>query len=105
MGLEWGVEMATITFKGKVREARYVDGELAYRFVAVPELKRQHCDMAAFRQHAKYGDYANSDLFPGMLRRIRHGLFGDNGLLKLDSVPDGVAVDASGFLAVVTIEV
>jgi hypothetical protein len=40
-------------------------------------------------------------LFPNALRRIRADKFkGD--MLRLDRIPEGVSVDTSGFLAVVT---
>ena len=96
--------MATITFKGKARACTYPDGAPAYRYIPVPTLKRIHCNMAEFRCHQRYGGYANSDLFPGMLRRIAETLF-PAGYVRLDSIPAGVAVDESGFLAEVTIEV
>lgn len=97
--------MAGIQFKGKVREMRCADNSLAYRYVAIPELGRQHCDMAAFRSHPKYRDYANSDLFHGILARIKAKVFGPSNRLKLNAIPDGVDVDESGFLAVVTLDV
>jgi hypothetical protein len=61
--------------------------------------------MREFRQHPKWGSYANSDLFEGILREIRTKHFGGSGVLKLDSIPEGVTVDTSGFLAQVTIGV
>ena len=96
--------MATIQFKGKVQQMLNMDDTLAYEYIAVPELKRNHCDMHAFRNHPKFGAYANSDLFAGMLKRIKSDTF-KGGMLKLGQVPDGVQVDTKGFLAVVTIEV
>ena len=102
---------ADITFSAKVQECQNVDGTLAYRFVQVPELTRKHCDMAAFRKHPKYGAYANSDLFPAMLSRIRKPLLSTfdyrtgSGGMRLDQLPENVAVDTSGFLAKVTIKV
>jgi hypothetical protein len=96
---------AHIQFRAKVTDLFYVSGESAGKRIQVPTLKRCHCDMREFRQHPKYGSYANSDLFEGMLRGIRSSLFGESGVLKLDSIPDGVTVDTSGFLAQVTIEV
>jgi hypothetical protein len=60
--------------------------------------------MSAFRSHPKYGSYANSDLFLGILRRVRSELFGDMGLVNLNALPANVTVDTSGFLAQVTIE-
>jgi hypothetical protein len=96
--------MARIQFKGKVQRVTNMDDTLAYEYIQVPVLDRKHCDMAAFRSHAKYGGYANSDLFKGMLARIRSDRFG-SGMLKLSAIPEGVNVDTSGFLAVVSIEV
>ena len=102
--------MARITFKGKVQDVWYVgdDSAPAYRYVQVPTLDRKHCDMAAFRAHPKYGAYANSDLFLGMLSRIRAQVFSDcatSGHMRLDRIPAGVTVDTSGFLAVVSFDV
>lgn len=96
--------MARISFRAKVQTMRTVEGEALYRYLQVPEFKRAHCDMGAFRTHAKYGAYANSDLFPGVLRRIRADVFGGRPL-RLDQVPDGVSVDETGFLAEVSIVV
>ncbi len=98
------MQTATIEFKAKVQTYTDADNEKR-QFVIVPELKRHHCDMVAFRQHPKYGSFANSDLFQGMLNRIKTERFGSSGWLKLHSIPCGVAVDASGFLARVTISV
>jgi len=96
--------MATIEFKGKVQQMFFVDGSLSYEYIAVPELKRAHCDMAAFRTHPKYRSYANSDMFSGMLKRIKSATF-KGGMLKLGELPECVKVDTSKFLAVVTITV
>lgn len=82
--------MASITFKAKVSDRR----------IKVPKLTRAHCDMAAFRTHPKFGAFANSDLFQSVLARAVPLKF-----INLDSIPDNVTVDASGFLANVTIEV
>jgi hypothetical protein len=97
--------MAKIEFKSKIRTMHSAGGEELYRYIDVPALDRKHCDMAAFRNHPKYGGYANSDLFKGMLSHIRKGMFGDGGKLRLDAIPAGVTVDASGFLAVVFFDV
>lgn len=95
---------AQISFKAKVQTLRYVNGEVAKTFIPVPEFKRSHCDMTAFRTHPKYGCFANSDLFPSILKRIRAEKF-PRGEIRLDAVPDGVRVDTSGFLAVVSFSV
>jgi hypothetical protein len=96
--------MASIQFKGKVKTLHNMDNSVAYEYISVPEFERKHCDMSAFRRHAKYGAYANSDLFKGMLSKIRREVFCGSPL-KLNAVPDGVCVDTGGFLAVVTLDV
>lgn len=97
--------MATISFRAKVESVYHAsDDTLAFRFVRVPTLQRRHCDMDSFRRHPKLGGIANSDLFPGALRRI----LADRKMtetLRLDRLPEGVTVDDSGFLAVVTVNV
>jgi hypothetical protein len=96
------MKTAKITFKGKVETLRYVDNTIASVRIKVPTLERRHCDMNAMRQHPKYGSYANSDLFPAMLARIKNERLGE--YIKLDAIPEGVTVNQEGFLAVVTIE-
>lgn len=97
--------MANITFKAKVQALECAGGGLAYEYVPVPKLQRSHCDMNAFRSHPKFGSYANSDLFAGMLDRIRRDLVAGKIGLRLDMLPDNVTVDRSGFLAKVTVSV
>lgn len=96
--------MAQIKFKGKVQSVYNMDDTLAFQYIQVPVLDRKHCDMGAMRKHPKYGSYANSELFNGMLSGIRKTVFGRE-MLRLDGIPDGVTVDTSGFLAVVSFEV
>jgi hypothetical protein len=96
--------MATIKFKAKVQTMYSMDDVPLYQFVQVPEFKRSHCDMNAFRKHDKYGAYANSDLFAGMLARIRKDRF-SGAMLRLDQIPECVTVDATGFLVTVTFDV
>ena len=92
----------TITFKAKRRKVEYAGHpELHSEYLEVPTIERKHCDMNAFRSHEKYHSYANSDLFPGMLERIAKEklCFRDHDrTLRLDRIPPGVTVDASGFL-------
>lgn len=101
--------MATIQFKAKPETIRAFDanGKLCEPAPVVfcPRLTSRHCDMASFRKHPRYGSFANSDLFKGMLARIRKEKFGDSGVVHLDNPPAGVVVDTSGFLAVVTVTV
>lgn len=97
--------MATITFKAKVYVDYGADNEHPPEsLINPPVLKKSHCDMAAFRTHPKYGAYANSTLFTGILAKIRKETFGSNPL-NVNNPPPGVTVDKSGYLAVVTIEV
>lgn len=96
--------MAKIEFKAKVKVVYMMEGEVAYNYVKVPVFTRNHCDMSAFRQHPKYGGWANSDLFPGIINRVRREKF-KNNILNFSEIPEGVVVDDSGFLAKVTIEV
>ena len=96
--------MATIKFRTKPMPVEYPEGGHAYTLIRVPQLTRSHCDMAAFRRHRRYGSFANSDLFPGILARIRKRV-APHGWFKVEDPPAGVTVDASGILAVVTIEI
>jgi|LakMenEpi03Aug12_release.lakeMendotaPanAssembly.Ray.scaffolds.fasta_scaffold2402856_1 hypothetical protein len=106
--------MATIQFKAKVQLLGESDSIRVRQFVPVPEFTRKHCDMAAFRNHPKFGMYANSDLFPSVLARIRADMLaegvkdfrtGKPAGIMLDKIPANVTVDAAGFLATVTVTV
>ena len=99
-----GRNMATITFKGKFKDVYSVDDTLAYSYFTIPKLDRRHCDMAAFRIHAKYGAYANSDMFSSMLARIVATLFPSGRIRTNEAMPDNVTV-THGFLSTITIEV
>jgi hypothetical protein len=92
-----------IEFKAKVQTMYNVDDTPAYDYIAVPEFKRSHVDMAAARNHPKYGGLANSDLFPGVLARIRKDVLNGRAYLRVCDLPANVTVDTSGFLAKVTV--
>ncbi len=95
--------MAKISFKAKSEPFQYADEpEPRYFRVKVPVLTRSHCDMEAFRKHPKYGSYANSDLFPAMLARIRSEKLGN--YINLSDIPSGVTV-AQGYLVTISIDV
>jgi hypothetical protein len=96
--------MAKIQFKAKKHSVSTIEGEVIYHYVTVPNFSRSHCDMNAFRFHKKYGAYANSDLFKSILLKIRKEVF-PSGMLKLNQIPEGVFVDDSGFLTVISFEV
>lgn len=95
--------MATITFRAKAHAVESPDGSTAYIMIDVPTFKRSHCDMDAFRRHARYGGLANSDLFQNALARIRRDM-APAGFIRTDRLPANVSVDLSGFLALVTID-
>jgi hypothetical protein len=98
--------MATVTFKGKVKTVYYVDDTKAYDYIQIPVLTRGHCDMKAFRKHSKLGSYANSDMFLGILERQSQSVlqYDSSRKLRLHNIPDGVKVDSTGFLTVVSFE-
>lgn len=98
--------MAQIQFKAKaVKEILPdPDKETGVLIIYVPELKRSHCDMASFRVHPKFGGFANSDLFPSILKRIKREI-APHGWIRSDSVPDNVSINSAGFLTIVTIDV
>jgi hypothetical protein len=94
--------MPTITYRAKIETIYNADDTPAWRWVKVPKIERRHCDMAAFRNHARYGSYANSDMFGNMLARALKDA-GVKEYIKLHELPACVTVDDSGLLAKVTI--
>lgn len=94
--------MPAITFKGKIETIYNMDDTVAYRRIKVPAIERRHCDMPAFRTHTRFGAYSNSDLFKSMLRHALTAA-GIGEYIRLDQLPECVTVDASGFLASVSI--
>jgi hypothetical protein len=93
--------MPNIQFKAKVEKIYNMDNTLAYERIKVPAITHNHCDMAAFRSHADFGGFANSDLFSNMIKRALSKQEVP-AYIKLDSLPDCVTVE-HGFLAKVTI--
>ncbi|ATY17142.1 hypothetical protein CU254_41945 (plasmid) [Amycolatopsis sp. AA4] len=97
---------ATIKFRAKPETLYNVDGTCDYTRIKVPEIGIRHCAMSEFRSHATLRGLANSDLFPRALRGVLKQMgIAVGGYIRLDQLPDGVTVDASGFLAAVTITV
>lgn len=87
-----------ITFKAKPIKVWVSDNAFESRLY-FPEITPKHCDMNAFRQSRAFGPYANSDLFPGMLRRLPLPKF-----ILASNPPQGIAV-SEGFLCTVTFAV
>ncbi len=94
--------MPNIKFKAKVTPFYNPDGTANSERIKVPAIKPSHCDMRAFRQHARFGPMANSEFFPGIIKKALKSA-GINEWLKLTDLPAAVSVDTSGFLARVTI--
>jgi hypothetical protein len=99
-----------ITFKTKAknvvnRETRAV----AYQYVTVPRITRNHCDMSKFRLSKEYGHIANSDMFEGSINRkirvrlgVHRDLWDEPLTLHLDQLPDWITVEP-GFLHTVKV--
>lgn len=71
--------------------------------VKVPELKRYHASMDAFRRSRAFGGFANSDMFPAMLNGAVRKFLGTL-TINADIPPEGVTVETGSLLATVTIE-
>jgi len=96
--------MPNIQFKAKPETIYNMDDSVAYIRVKVPAINRQHCDMHAFRTHKRFGGFANSDMFPGMIKRSLQNA-GVGSYIRLDDIPKCTRIDESGFLAKVTITI
>lgn len=91
-----------VTFRTKLMTLIGADDQRR-EYVKLPKIARHHCDMQAARCCPEWGGIANSDLFLGAVNRAVSKLASSSGFLYLDSLPDCVSVDTSGFLAEVTI--
>ena len=87
-----------ITYKTKVRELCDADGSPKPYIDYKRALTRRDCNL---RPHEH--DYYNSDMFIGMLNRAHKAATGGREWCCLCDLPTGVTVDATGFLATVTI--
>lgn len=90
---------ALITFKTKVRQMHVNDDKAPY-IEYKRKVSRRDCDLKP-HQH----DYYNSDMFPSMLQRAYDNAIGAREWEYLDRLPETVHIDASGFLAAVTVRV
>lgn len=98
MGVTEAIMEAHINFR--VKPELYEHGDY---YIRVPVFKRRHCNMNTMRSHERLRHYANSDLFEGMLARVRRDMFGNNKGFFLSKAPDGVSVKQEGFLWEVSI--
>lgn len=95
--------MAKLVFKAKVQQIYNSDETPAYQIITVPKLTAAHYSKDEFRKHPKYGPYANSDLMPNLLAKLRREIFGSH--IRLDKIPPGVSINTQGFLAIIEAEV
>ena len=94
-----------LEFKSKVKQYNYTDGTPGRQFYNVPAFTRNHCSsLQAFRTSKRFGGFANSDFFPGILCGTVRNL-GIGSRLYVDSIPEFVQIDTSGFLSVITITI
>ena len=91
--------MKAITYKTKVRKLIESDGSESDIIDYKRELTRRDCNLKPHEHN-----YYNSDLFPAMLNGVYQNAIERKQWVRLAKLPEGVAVDASGFLAVVTIQ-
>ena len=94
--------MALLQFKTKGEKVWLTDTTFQTRFAIPKTLNSKHCDMAAFRQHPKYGDYANSVFFPSMLKRAIDLLY-PKGYVTNENKTENTTIK-DGFLTVISIE-
>lgn len=87
-----------ITFKTKVRKLHNGDGTTSDYIEPKRVVGRVDCNL---RPHEH--TYYNSDLFPAMLNGAYNKVIGGKAFLCLESLPAGVTVDTSKFLAIVTV--
>lgn len=92
-----------VRFKTKPVKYQDLSDKNFYEYIKVPRISRSHCDMGAFRQSKRFGGYANSDLFPGMINRAVAELI-HKGKFRADQKPIGVTTEP-GFLTTVIIDV
>ena len=92
------MKTALITFKTKIQKLHEGDGSVSLIVNYKRKLSRHDCNL---RPHEH--TYYNSDLFLGMLQKAYSTATNGKEWARIASLPDSVKVDASGFLAVVTV--
>lgn len=92
--------MAKVIFKTKAQVLH--DGDQTVRMFNIPKITRSHCDMHAFRTQAPFSNYANSDLFLGLINRELKKLY-PSGYIRSDRLTSNTEIKP-GFLTQVSIE-
>lgn len=88
-----------VQFKTKVKKMHQADDTVREYVEYKRKLVRTDCNLRP-QDHA----YFNCDMFPSMLNRAYEDVTNRREWVYLDSLPDGVTVDTSKFLAVVTVK-
>ena len=89
---------AQVTFKTKLKKLHEGDGSVSLIVNYKRKLSRHDCNLRP-NEH----NYHNSDLFLGMLQRAYSTATNGKAWARIASLPESVKVDASGFLATVTV--
>jgi hypothetical protein len=92
------MKTALITFKTKIQKLHEGDGSVSLIVNYKRNLSRHDCNLRP-NEHTYY----NSDLFLGMLQRAYSTATNGKEWARIASLPESVKVDASGFLATVTV--
>jgi len=82
-------ETAKIKFKSKVTTKTDGNG-ITRKYIRVPGIKKNHCDMHKFRTCGFLSPYANSDFFDGMINNHINKILNldDGRLLSIDNLPE-----------------
>ena len=91
----------TITFKAKLKTSYYTDNTIHKQGYQIPKITHNHCDMDYFRNHSRYGAYANSNLFLQMINNAVSKNIGK--FININNIPENVTIDDTGFLSTITI--
>lgn len=95
--------MAKIVFKAKPVKAIGED-KIVYIVCLPKTFTGLHCDMDAMRRHPKIGDFANSSLFPQILRReIKKEI--PFWHIRTDEIPNNVTIEKGSLLWTITINI
>ena len=101
-----------ISFKAKIKTSRWDDNTIARRYLKFPALTQAHYSQSEARAHPKYGNLANWDGFPSILRSaackagVRKNAAGCwIELPPTAELPPTITVDETGFLALVTVDI
>ena len=91
---------AVITFRTKLGSIINADGHSQPVVDYKRKVTRKDCDLRACEH-----DYYNADMFPSMLQRAYEKAIEGRPWSWLTSLPPAVTVDASAFLATVTVRI